>query len=526
MEAQRFPVSVRLTGVMHKEKNKMYMASVVWSDHNEIVIYRTFRDFKQMHKQMKKQFPSTNKLKKSGRIIPKFGDKTQQRGSRKAPTKSLVCLKLLQKYCDDLLSCDPRVCQCPDLIQFFHPKDQDLQSEFPKNSILIMPTDIESGGHSPSGNVTQPFVSETYRCVAQYETKDTKNRPFKVAVDENVDVLIKDKAGWWLVEKDDKRIAWFPAPYLKKLDDDEDGDEDDIDETFERGMRYSAVKSYKATKDDEITVNIGAVVELLQKSDSGWWLVRYNGKAGYIPAMYLQPYNYPHILMTANLQNRRGSAPLQLPSADLQQSNKLNLSQGHLLQLPLERSSSPSLHQAGTKQRSRSLTILSEQPPAWPAAQPGASTSATNIATSPTSPKHAPPPIIKVEIAGEEKQHGSCLPDSDGSLESDSDVSLGDELGCSLTSSCFNLSHSANEAQLRLSRTPPPTVSGSLSPTSCQEKKIMPSVSDPNLYKGPTAPKVPPRPRCQDILTRCSSITRKNAAKGNRSPTQTEILSR
>lgn len=61
-----------------------------------------------------------------------------------------------------------------------------------------MPTDDEiknGAGHDKSGNVTQPFVTETYRCVAQYETKDTKNKPFKVAVNEKVDVLIKDKGG-------------------------------------------------------------------------------------------------------------------------------------------------------------------------------------------------------------------------------------------------------------------------------------------------------------------------------------------
>lgn len=65
-----------------------------------------------------------------------------------------------------------------------------------------MPSEATGGGVSGGqdkgvsvGNVTQPFVTETYRCVATYETKDTKNRAFKVAVDENVDVLIKDKAG-------------------------------------------------------------------------------------------------------------------------------------------------------------------------------------------------------------------------------------------------------------------------------------------------------------------------------------------
>lgn len=65
-------------------------------------------------------------------------------------------------------------------------------------SVMIMPSEEDvkaEAGHGSVGNVTQPFVTETYRCVAAYEAKDTKNKPFKVATDERVDVLIKDKAG-------------------------------------------------------------------------------------------------------------------------------------------------------------------------------------------------------------------------------------------------------------------------------------------------------------------------------------------
>lgn len=39
-------------------------------------------------------------------------------------------------------------------------------------------------------------------------------------------------------------------------------------------MSYTAVKSYTATKSDEISVNMGSVVEVLQKSENGWWLIR------------------------------------------------------------------------------------------------------------------------------------------------------------------------------------------------------------------------------------------------------------
>lgn len=35
-----------------------------------------------------------------------------------------------------------------------------------------------------------------------------------------------------------------------------------------------ATKSYKSTKMDEISVEIGSVVEAVRKSNDGWWLVR------------------------------------------------------------------------------------------------------------------------------------------------------------------------------------------------------------------------------------------------------------
>lgn len=41
------------------------------------------------------------------------------------------------------------------------------------------------------------------------------------------------------MEKEDKRMAWFPAPYLEKLDD--DGDEDETDGAFDGGECRVAV---------------------------------------------------------------------------------------------------------------------------------------------------------------------------------------------------------------------------------------------------------------------------------------------
>ncbi|KAJ4941860.1 hypothetical protein JOQ06_011734 [Pogonophryne albipinna] len=219
-------------------------------------------------------------------------------------------------------------------------------------------------------------------------------------------------------------------------------------------MLYNAVKNYKATKDDEITVAIGAVVEVLQKSDNGWWLVRYNGKAGYIPIMYLKPYKHPHIRMIATNQDRRNSSPNQLmPSLD-QQSKGLSLSQGNLLQLPA-RSSTPKMQLPLLQQRSKSVDIQPYHPPAAPSA--ASITSSTDVDTSPTTPKPFPLPKIKVEMDGEDEPRPLSLQaDSEGSLSDSS--SFSDDLNSSwASSSSINLSQSYNEQELRLSRTPPPT---------------------------------------------------------------------
>ncbi|XP_008328151.1 NADPH oxidase organizer 1a isoform X4 [Cynoglossus semilaevis] len=515
MGSQRYPISVRLTGVMHKAKSKMFITSVLWSDQDDIIVYRTLKEFQKLHKQLKKTFPAASKLKKSDRIIPKLQVRKVKRGGRKkGHKKSLLRLKMLQKYCNKLLSCDIQVLRSADLVQFFQPTDQDLLPDFSKNSIIVMISedDVSKGtGHTNGGNITSPFVTETYRCVAAYETKDIKNKPFKVAKDEKMDVLIKDKGGWWLVEKEDKRMAWFPAPYLEKLDEEEEDDEDGI---LDRGTLFTAIRNYTSTKEDEISVNMGGTVEVLQKSSNGWWFIRYNGKAGYVPSMYLKPYNPPQI-RTIFHHSRPASSLFPAPPS---MSHQLSHSQGNLLQLPS--SSSPLLH-PNTKLMSRSLDVLTVQTPVLPVH----STSATTTPTPPTHIRH--PPTIMVEGDEEEHQNDHIIRSESqaSSLTSSSEFSLSDDLSSSTASSTFNLNRSTNHELLRLSRTPPPTSHNSLSPNNGTMGNMVHGTSDPGLFQRPTSPRVPPRPQTEEILRRCTTVTRKNIMRDTPCPTPPEVMS-
>ncbi|XP_033963035.1 NADPH oxidase organizer 1-like [Pseudochaenichthys georgianus] len=277
---QRVVISARIIGAVLRDtpKLKMFMISVLWSDNTEVIIYRSFQEFRKCHRQLKKRFPTMNIFKKNNRVIPKFRGQARKSSQKKGSKRSIQRMKFLESYCEKVLKCDQSVTRTPEVTQFFMPKDHDLQPDFTKNSILILMCDaLPDGGGG--GEVSHPFVTQTYSCVAAYETKDTKNRPFKVAMGEKLDVLIKDPSGWWLVENDSKGLAWFPAPYLQLLD-----GEDEEDSVFQHaGDLYCAVRSYTTKQHDEVSVPLGSAVEVLRKSHDGWWLVRFNGKAGYIP---------------------------------------------------------------------------------------------------------------------------------------------------------------------------------------------------------------------------------------------------
>ncbi|KFV49153.1 NADPH oxidase organizer 1, partial [Gavia stellata] len=274
-----------------------YMMFVSWSDQNNILIYRTFEDFKKFHKELKRKFPiESGSLRRSDRTIPRFKHaNVKQRKSGKL-NRCLEILKLLETYSQQLLKTDAKISQGEDVIQFFKAQTQDLDPSFPENSVVIMPSEIGGEKKNQSrqqlSSITHPQASQSYRCIETFETKDSKNRTFKVAKKEIVEVLIKDMTGWWLVENADKQIAWFPASYLEDIDVHKDI-QNALNST-EEGSLYFVVQAYESQKADELSLNNGVVVEVVRKSDDGWWLIRYNGRTGYLPSICLQPYKNPH----------------------------------------------------------------------------------------------------------------------------------------------------------------------------------------------------------------------------------------
>ncbi|NXC42212.1 NOXO1 oxidase, partial [Penelope pileata] len=292
----RFPVDVKAVGLMQCRKQKKYMMFVSWSDQNNILIYRTFEEFKRFHKELKRKFPiESGLLKRSDRTIPRFKDANGKQKKSGKMNRSLERLKLLETYAQKLLKMDAKISQGEDVIQFFKAQTQDLDPCFPEDSVVIMPSEI--GGEKKKQaqqelSITYPQASQSYRCIETFETKDTKNKNFKVTKKEIVEVLLKDMTGWWLVENSDKQIAWFPASYLEEID--AHKDTQNVLSSDEEGSLYFVMQAYESQKADELSLNNGVVVEVVRRSDNGWWLIRYNGRTGYMPSMCLQAYRNPH----------------------------------------------------------------------------------------------------------------------------------------------------------------------------------------------------------------------------------------
>ncbi|XP_048848332.1 NADPH oxidase organizer 1-like isoform X2 [Brienomyrus brachyistius] len=447
MEEQRYPVGITVTGAMYKDAKNLFIISVLWSDECDITIYRSFKEFKILHKRLKKVFSQDNPFRRSAKVLPRFRVRSLNQKLTNKSLKSMFGLRFLQNYCDELLTCESNVGQNAEFIDFFSPKNHDLQADFAQNCVVILPfgsLEIDSGKQIGVGNITQPFVPETYRCVATYETKDIKNRLFKVEVDEMVEVFIKDKGGWWLVETNDKHVAWFPAPYLEKCGEEEEEDKEEVEEedsSSNKNRLFRVVRNYTPEHDDELAVSVGALVQVLQKPKTGWWHVRYHGRTGYVPCLHLQPCSdIPFLTVPGGgMKAARSLEQLRLPQGSSPgASPQVSHSQGNLLEV---RSAPPSPRLCVWEAKDLYSVSL------------GGSTEGVSLGGS---------------------TEGVSL---DGSTE-----------GVSLDGSTEGVSlHSGGDV-----RKLPPSA-GSILPAWAQT----------------TPPRVPPRPFTHEVLTRCCTVTRR-----------------
>ncbi|XP_033119450.1 SH3 and PX domain-containing protein 2A-like isoform X2 [Anneissia japonica] len=271
-------------------KHYVYVIHVTWSDGSVNVIYRRYSAFFDFQVKLLMKYPdeagTKNPQQRSIPFIP--GKKLLGRShTREVAAKRQ---KPLNDYCKSLVRLPINISESKEVIDFFTPTPEDINPPTEKDSAGKDKSDIEE--------ITGPIQSETYVVIADYK-KQAKNE-VTLKEGEQVEVLEKGDNGWWFISVHDAQ-GWAPGTFMQR--DDGKDDEDFIVGNYEK---YISNCAYEAQQEDELSFEIGAVVEIVKKSLDGWWLVKYLNEQGWVPAAYLQVYKGP------DRSNVKPSGPTQI----------------------------------------------------------------------------------------------------------------------------------------------------------------------------------------------------------------------
>uniref|UniRef100_A0A8C3G5L0 SH3 and PX domains 2B n=1 Tax=Cyclopterus lumpus TaxID=8103 RepID=A0A8C3G5L0_CYCLU len=227
-----------------------------WSDGSTENIYRRYSKFFDLQMELLDKFPVEGGQKDpKRRIIPFLPGKILFRRSHIRDV-AMKRLRPINEYCRALIQLPVYISQCEEVR-------------------------VHTGSQT-MGNAhhSDPLFLDQYVAVTDYEKQESSE--VSLHVGQVVEVIEKNESGWWFVSSDDAQ-GWVPATCLEAQD-----DPDDFSLPGEEEEKYSVVYPYSARDQDEIDLERGMVVEVIQKNLEGWWKIRYQGREGWAPASYLK----------------------------------------------------------------------------------------------------------------------------------------------------------------------------------------------------------------------------------------------
>ncbi|XP_059397656.1 SH3 and PX domain-containing protein 2B-like isoform X3 [Carassius carassius] len=253
-------------------KHYVYIIKVAWSDGSTEIIFRRYSKFFDLQMELLDKFPVEGGQKDpKRRIIPFLPGKILFRRSHIRDV-AMKRLKPINEYCRALIQLPVYISQCEEVRLFFETRPEDLNP----------PKEEPSGKKKSGGDLSSadPLLLEQYVAVTDYEKQESSE--ISLYVGQVVEVIEKNESGWWFVSTEDAQ-GWVPATCLEAQD-----DPDDFSLPAEEEEKYTAIYPYSARDQDEIDLERGMTVEVIQKNLEGWWKIRYQGKEGWAPASYLK----------------------------------------------------------------------------------------------------------------------------------------------------------------------------------------------------------------------------------------------
>lgn len=264
-------------------KHYVYIIKVTWSNKKVKVIYRRYSRFFDFQHSLLEKFPvESGQLDPNQRVIPFLPGKIYF-GRSQVRDVAVKRLSHIDDYCKALINLDERISQCEEVLDFFSVEEEDINPTSDNERKKKATFDTAS-------KISEPRLGEQYRAIADYTKEDKWDLNLKAGTE--VEVIEKTESGWWFVHVQDQQ-GWVPSTYLKRAD----GGKEELGERARPGEeeQYICTEDYFPSNPDEVTLDRGTVVEVIQKNLDGWWWVRQNGKEGWAPATYMMKAEKAHM---------------------------------------------------------------------------------------------------------------------------------------------------------------------------------------------------------------------------------------
>uniref|UniRef100_S4RFV7 SH3 and PX domains 2Aa n=1 Tax=Petromyzon marinus TaxID=7757 RepID=S4RFV7_PETMA len=292
----------------------VYIISVSWSDGSSQAIFRRYSKFFDLQMQLLDKFPVEGGQRDPKlRTIPFLPGKILFRRSHIRDV-AVKRLKPINEYCRALVRLPAHISQCPDVLNFFETKPEDLNPQRGDyNESAMASRWLTACLTPPADGDTEGDADDMCVAVADYERQ--QGGEISLHAGQPVEVIEKSETGWWFVSSSDEQ-GWVPASFLEPQKETQDeivangGSKTGevakrrkphlkrLDRRWTLGgftnrhqsreERCLAVQSYTAQDKDEISFEKGATLDVLQQDTEGWWLVRHQGRQGWAPASCLQ----------------------------------------------------------------------------------------------------------------------------------------------------------------------------------------------------------------------------------------------
>ncbi|CAF0965694.1 unnamed protein product [Brachionus calyciflorus] len=255
-------------------KYYVYCIWVTWSDKNQCKIYRRYSQFFDLQCRLLDKFKRESGFyDPNERIIPFLPGK-KIFGRSQISSVALQRMYQINAYCKRLIKLKPDISQSDLVIKFFELSQDDIFDLTSVNSLTEQP------------DISTPLKSEDFICM--HDFKPESKSEIKIRKTQIVQVLEKNENGWWFVNTQDGQ-GFVPQSVLKPLNKCQNNL--DLSIPVEPNEYFIVKKDYKANKNDEITIEKGEFIKVLEKKLNGWWTVEYKGEIGLAPGVCIGQLN-------------------------------------------------------------------------------------------------------------------------------------------------------------------------------------------------------------------------------------------